>query len=132
MTYIVPYQWNWKEWFPATEYHTNSTSTLGSFKSAWGYGTTRRMHKTDEAVYIDAEMPGFAPEDIDVLLEDGAVRVKARRKLRGGGEDTVEFQQELPRDADLAAARSTYKNGILTITLPFSSDRRKKLVVSTE
>ncbi len=68
---------------------------------------------TDKDVKVVVEMPGIEKKDIKINAHDSTVEVftinSAPRKYRK--------VIEVPSEADIETARSTYKNGILEITL---------------
>jgi HSP20 family protein len=68
---------------------------------------------TDKDVKVVVEMPGIEKKDIKINAHDNTVEVftinSAPRKYRK--------VIEVPSEADIETARSTYKNGILEITL---------------
>jgi HSP20 family protein len=68
---------------------------------------------TDKDVKVVVEMPGIEKKDIKINAHDNTVEVftinSAPRKYRK--------IIEVPSEADIETARSTYKNGILEITL---------------
>jgi HSP20 family protein len=68
---------------------------------------------TDKDVKVVVEMPGIEKKDIKINAHDSTVEVftidTAQRKYRK--------IIEVPSEADIETARSTYKNGILEITL---------------
>jgi len=55
---------------------------------AWGEGEEGRstaaypvdIHEDNQAVYVEAELPGFKKEEIDVSFEKGVLRIVAERK----------------------------------------------------
>ena len=38
------------------------------------------IHEDDEHIYVDAELPGFKKNEIDVTLENGVLAIEAQRK----------------------------------------------------
>lgn len=38
------------------------------------------IHEDDEAVYVEAELPGFQKNEVDVSVEKGVLRITAERK----------------------------------------------------
>jgi HSP20 family protein len=68
---------------------------------------------TDKDVKVVVEMPGIEKKDIKINAHDSTVEVftidTAQRKYRK--------IIEVPSEADIETARSTYKNGILEIVL---------------
>lgn len=77
-----------------------------------------------------ADLPGFAREDIEVELEDDVLRIEAESdQERDRGDDQRYIHRErtrrsvsrsirLPETVQEDAAEATYKNGVLTVTLP--------------
>ncbi len=67
---------------------------------------------SDKDVKVTVEMPGISKQDIKINVQDGSVEVSTT--------DTAPKKYrrliELPSDADLETAKSTYTNGILEIT----------------
>ena len=67
---------------------------------------------SDKDVKVTVEMPGVSKQDIKINAQDYSVEVStiesASKKYR--------LLIELPKDADLETAKSTYTNGILVIT----------------
>ena len=78
---------------------------------------------------VTADLPGVAPSDLDVTVEDGALTVKGSRHYeaatpedgtatrvdeRGRFERRIRFPGEIV-EGDVKAS---YKNGVLTVTVP--------------
>jgi HSP20 family protein len=78
------------------------------------------VNSTDNEVKVVLEMPGIKKEDIKINAYNGAVEVIA---------DSINSQRkyqkttDLPDDADIETARSTYNNGILEIIF----DKKKNM-----
>ena len=86
---------------------------------------------TDDEIRIRAEMPGLEESDIDVSLEEGVLTIKGVRAAESEQKDDekgvrhVETYRgsfyrsvRLPAEIDEDAIVATYKNGILSVTLP--------------
>ena len=86
---------------------------------------------TDEALTVNAEVPGFAEKDIQVSVEPRRLTISGKRESareekkgktvyseRCAGE--IFRALELPADVDTAssAIKAVYDKGVLTITLP--------------
>ncbi len=74
---------------------------------------------TDKEVKVVLEMPGINKEDIKINAFDGAVEVIANSNSQRKYQKTI----DLPDDADIETARSTYYNGILEIVF----DKKKNV-----
>jgi HSP20 family protein len=86
---------------------------------------------TDDEIRIRAEMPGLEEKEIDVSLEEGVLTIKGVRASESEEKDDekgvrhVETYRgsfyrsvRLPAEVDEDAIVATYKNGILSVTLP--------------
>ena len=67
---------------------------------------------SDKDVKVTVEMPGVSKQDIKINVQDGSVEVSTI----GSASKKYRRLIELPPDADLETAKSTYTNGILEIT----------------
>ena len=67
---------------------------------------------TDKDVKVTVEMPGVSKQDIKINAYDGSVEVSTIETAAKKYHRLI----ELPPDADVETAKSTYANGILEIT----------------
>jgi HSP20 family protein len=67
---------------------------------------------TDKDVRVTAEMPGISKQDIKINAYDDSVEVSTLETAPKKYRRLI----ELPLDADIETAKSTYTNGILEIT----------------
>lgn len=80
----------------------------------------------DQHVYVQADMPGFARESIDVHLKDGQLCITGERPVPQGDGDYRHNDRlfgacgrsvALPETIDPAAIEAEFKDGILSITI---------------
>ncbi len=82
----------------------------------------------DELV-VEAALPGFAPEDVDVTVEDGTLSIRAESRTdhsSGEGESLVrEIRRgnlsrviNLPTGLEPDKATATFEHGLLTLRIP--------------
>jgi HSP20 family protein len=94
-----------------------------------GSGVQVDVAETDKELKVEAELPGIDEADIDVRVSDGMLVIsgekKADRKVDENGYilhersfGRVERALPLPDGIDADAAQATFKNGILTVTIP--------------
>ena len=89
------------------------------------------VSETDAEVVVTADLPGYEKEDIEVGVKDRRLTVEAERSHESEDRDKDErfLRQErthrrisrsvsLPADVDEDATSATYRNGVLTVTLP--------------
>jgi len=84
--------------------------------------------ESEEAIVLQAELPGVAREDLEVGLEQGALILrgeKGRHEGQGVGYRHVERRRgrferrlRLPSGVDEETIRASFHNGVLTLTLP--------------
>lgn len=82
----------------------------------------------EEKFYAEAELPGFKSEDVEISVMGGTLTLKGERKPdapAGGAWHRRErvfraFTRivELGRDVDADRVEASFKNGVLTVTLP--------------
>ncbi len=83
----------------------------------------------DDHVEIEAAIPGLTKEDVTVEVVDGVLTIKAESNQRANVEDSQYVKREVKRSAFARSFRlgdnliednitGTFKNGILTLTLP--------------
>ncbi len=84
------------------------------------------IHEDNGHVYVEAELPGFNKDDVDVRLERGALSISAERKdeEKSGSQHLTErrfrrYQRSfvLPSRVDESNVDARLENGILHITL---------------
>jgi HSP20 family protein len=88
---------------------------------------------------IRAELPGMAREDIEVTVERNTLTLKGtkkpadevkadqyRRVERAYGTFTRSFA--LPDTVEAAAVSADYKNGVLTVKLPFRTEAKPRSI----
>ena len=89
------------------------------------------VRETDGEVVVTADLPGYEKEDIEVGVKGHRLTVEAERQQESteGGQDERYVRQErthqrvsrsvsLPADVDEDSTSATYRNGVLTVTLP--------------
>ncbi len=90
------------------------------------------VHEDGDHFYVDAELPGFNQDDIDVTLENGVLTIRAQRKsTEKKGEPLhverrwAQFQRSftLPTQVNESNVQAALHNGVLTITL----DKREEV-----
>ncbi len=94
------------------------------------------LAETDNELVVKCEVPGLEPKDIDISLSDGMLTIKGEKKQereekqadyhlveRSYGTFTRSIQ--LPKEVQGDKISASYKNGILTVTLPKSEEAKK-------
>jgi len=100
------------------------------------------FEETDKGYKVTAELPGLEARDVEVLLQDGLLIVRGEKKLNSENRHRTyserfygrfERQISLDRDVDEDAVNASFKNGVLTVTVPKSAralERSKRIPIS--
>jgi len=96
------------------------------------------IQKSD-MILVKASLPGFAPDGIDVAVEDNVLTIKAEKKaeIEQEGETYLIHERaigsyyralRLPDTVDTGKIQSTFENGVLTISLPKAEEKKRKQI----
>ena len=96
------------------------------------------VSETDKTVEVTAELPGVEEADIDVSLKDDVLTIKGEKKSETKTEEkdyrmversygAYERSVRLPCEVKDDKVDAKFKNGVLTITLPKSTDAEQKV-----
>ena len=87
------------------------------------------LGETEKEVRVTAELPGLEEKDVEITVEEGVLTLRGEKKSevedtdRGYTERSYgRFERRigLPRGVEQDKASATFKNGVLTVTLPKS------------
>ena len=87
------------------------------------------VRQTDEAYIIEASVPGFAPEDVEVTVDENVLTIRAQRKEETDDEKGGYVRRErrmsslfrqvgLPAEIRAEEIAAHFVNGVLTLTVP--------------
>ena len=87
------------------------------------------LSESNEAMIVALDVPGFEPKDIHVTLREGLVTIRGEKKLELERKEDKFYRSErmqgsftrivrLPVSVDGNKVLATFKNGVLTITMP--------------
>jgi len=104
-----------------------------------GWAPAVDVYENNDSVIVRAEVSGMKKEDINVTLHDGALNIAGERKAdgahAGGAAHRAEryfgrFQRSVALPAKVAADKihASYKDGVLTVTLPKSEEAKPKQI----
>lgn len=109
----------------------------------WGNGKEHLpaldVRETDEALIVEAEMPGLKPNEYEVKVEEGVLSIFAERKQEKDEKTRnyhrverhygrMERKLALPTTVEAEKVEASYKDGILTVTLPKKPGLKPKTV----
>jgi len=95
------------------------------------------------SLFIEAEIPGFRLEDLEVDAAAGALTIRGRRaEARPEGASAIRVERTatsfersiaLPVDVDADRAEASLRNGVLRVTLPIAETARpKRIAIRTD
>lgn len=119
-------------------------------KSLWSTNTSGEfvpklnISETDSNYKVVAELPGLEEKDFEVTVEDNILRIKGEKKFETQNNDEHYHRYEssygsfervlrLPEAVDSDQSQASFKNGVLTLTIPKDkkSSKVKKLQISS-
>jgi HSP20 family protein len=94
--------------------------------------------ETDGGIEVTVELPGLDEKDIEVSLTDEALTVKGEKKIEKKEEKKGYYVSErsygsvyrsipLPAGVDADKAEASFRNGVLTVSLPQRPEARAKV-----
>lgn len=96
------------------------------------------LHQNNDNIVAVVELPGMRREDMEISLQDGTLVISGERKDEAKQEDgatrterfTGKFRRgiTLPTRVDGNKVNATYKDGILTVTLPKAEEAKPKQI----
>jgi len=105
----------------------DTPSVLGRMVPLNGSWPSVEFSETDKEIRVTAEIPGLEEKDIDVMLEDGVLTLRGEKKAETEDKDRqfseryygrFERRFSLGREVEVDKVAATFKNGVLTVTLP--------------
>ena len=100
------------------------------------------VEETDKNYVLEAELPGFAMEDVSVNIDGGTVTIESKKDETVEKKDkavknfvlrerrSLSFSRsfKLPENADPDAISASFKNGLLTLTIGKRAEAQKKTI----
>ncbi len=103
-----------------------------------GWTPALDLYQNNDNVIAVVELPGMREEDIEISLHDGMLNVGGERKTETPEGDKAERSERyvgkfrrsitLPTRVDANKVSATYKDGILTVTLPKAEEAKPKQI----
>ena len=101
------------------------------------------LNDSAKAVTISAELPGMTEKDVQVEIANGTLTIRGEKKAERNGEGKYfteryygSFERQSPlQDVQEDKAEASFKNGVLTISLPKSETPRedvKRIAINTQ
>lgn len=93
------------------------------------------VSETDKEVKVTAELPGLEEKDVEVELTNGVLAIRGEKKTENEDKDRLfseryygRFERRIPVDeVEQDKVAASFKNGVLTVTLPKSPAAQQKV-----
>lgn len=113
--------------------------TSGSQDFLSGWSPTIDLYDDRDHLVLKAEIPGMKKEDIDISLHGDVLTLSGERKEEKTFEKADTYRSErflgrfqrtltLPCTVDAGKVQASYKDGVLTVTLPKSEEAKPKQI----
>jgi HSP20 family protein len=113
--------------------------SLGPYGGVEGIPLSLEMTETESGYKLSAEVPGLAPEDVDVQVDQGVLTIRGEKRRETtetkGGIDYTErsygsFMRsvQLPPSADFSKIDANLEHGVLTVTVPKGEAARPRKI----
>ncbi len=97
------------------------------------------IYEKDNKLHVEASVPGFRKEDIDIQVHDGVLSIRAQRSDEREEQTDRYYRRErswgavsrriaLPGVVDDASVNAELKNGVLTLTIPLPEQASPKRI----
>jgi HSP20 family protein len=93
------------------------------------------LNDTDKEIKVIAELPGLEQKDVNVELANGVLTISGEKKSETEDKERLfseryygRFERRIPvDDVDQEKVAASFKNGILTVTLPKSPSAQQQV-----
>ncbi len=115
----------------------NYLSTKGAQAKVLGWMPPVDITESENEYVIKADIPGMKKEDIKISLENNTLSITGERKEEKEEKNKNYIKKEksygsfmrsfaLPHTVDAKGIKATYKEGVLTVTVPKSEEAKPK------
>ena len=93
------------------------------------------VSQSGKEVKVTAELPGLDEKDVEVELANGVLAIRGEKKTETEDKDRMfseryygRFERQIPvDDVEQDKVAASFKNGVLTVTLPKSPEAQQKV-----
>ena len=104
-----------------------------------GWTPALDVYEEKDNFVVKAELPGMKKEEIEVSFQDGSLSISGERQSETKHDDAEVYRAErffgrfqrtvtLPASVATDKVKASYKDGVLTVTLPKTEDARPKQI----
>jgi len=115
------------------DFTRNWTTQQTGFGNNWNWGLD--IADEEDQISIQAEAPGFEPDDFDVRVAGDRLVIRAAHKTESNKKGH-EYREQcecfesltLPPGVDATKVDANYKNGVLSVTIPKTEEGKGKRI----
>jgi HSP20 family protein len=96
------------------------------------------VRESPKEVEVLAELPGMDEKDVDIRVAEGTLTIRGEKSAERTKEEKdyvlrersfghIERVVQLPEGLDIDAANATFKNGVLTVSIPRTADSQSEV-----
>ncbi|TPI11625.1 Hsp20/alpha crystallin family protein [Mesorhizobium sp. B4-1-3] len=113
-----------------------SFGSLSSFNGLNGSWPSVEISDTEKEVKVTAEVPGLEEKDVEVLLDSDVLTLRGEKRSETEDKDRHfserfygRFERRIPLRCEVEQDKvaASFKNGVLTVTLPKSAKAQSKV-----
>jgi HSP20 family protein len=103
-----------------------------------GWSPALDLYQNNDNIVAVVELPGMKKEEIEISLHDGTLTISGERQSGTSGDEKAERTERyvgkfrrsitLPARVDANKVNATYRDGILTVTLPKAEEAKPKQI----
>ncbi len=119
-------------------WHKVENGWTGRREAMGMFGPSTDITETDKSVDVSIELPGMTQDDIDISLSNDAMTIRGEKKIEHEENRKGVYMSErsygsfyrtvpLPAGVDADKADASFKNGVLTISLPKTPEAQAKI-----
>ena len=97
------------------------------------------VSESDDEIVVKAEIPGVSPEDMEISIDDNHLIISGEKKQESEVKDKNYYRVErsygsfrrslaLPSGADVDSIKASSKDGVLSVCIPKSNDRKSRKI----
>ena len=139
----------WNPWSDLFDLHTQMdhlfqpfTATAASRNDIEYTSLPVDIKQTDAAFLVEASVPGFKPEEVEVTFDDGILTITGRRSVVESSKDTTYVRRErrvtsvfrqvgLPAEVRADDITASFEHGVLRIEIPRAQKAQPKRIPVT-
>ena len=114
-------------WNPGSDVEQLLTAAFGRMERSAHNNLLLDIRQTDEAFWIEASVPGFRPEDVEITLDENVLTIRGTRHEDETKRGYLQRERQLtsvhrhvglPAQVKAAEITASFENGILTLMVP--------------